>query len=291
MQRGVILAPSSSRCPAALSSTTIARSGAPPEGPRDMNMLRIFGRTAFAAFGIATIPAPPAQAQIRHGSVSGQVSDSLGYAIANVEVTALKVGRIAHTDSLGAFSINGLPTGTNELQFRRLAYEPVVLSMQVPPDDTAQIDVTLGIVAQRLTGVVVQANAMRVEELVQFENRRRHGMGHFITRADIEHKNPIMLSDMVRSIPGAILLPGDNGRPVLRFSRSARNNCPPQFFVDGIQVIAFGIDDMPPNDVEAMELYPGSAGLPPEFNRMQSTVVCGTVVIWSRLPGNRKPAP
>lgn len=256
-----------------------------------MNMLSILRRIAAVTSGIAALHAPPAHAQIRHGSVSGQVMDSLGYAIANVEVTALKVGRIAHTDTLGAFTINGLPTGTNELQFRRLAYEPVILSMQVPPDDTAQVDVTLGVVAQKLTGVVVQANAMRVEEMVQFENRRRHGVGHFITRSDIEHRNPMMLSDMVRSIPGAMLLPGDNGRPVLRFSRAARNNCPPQFFVDGIQVTGFGIDDMPPNDVEAMELYPGSAGLPPEFNRMQSTVVCGTVVIWSRLPGNHKPAP
>jgi hypothetical protein len=256
-----------------------------------MNIVRTLERTAMAAVGLAGLHARPAHAQIRHGAVSGQVMDSSGYAIPNVEVTALKLGRIAHTDSVGAFTIGDLPAGTNQLQFRRLANEPIIRSIQVPPDDTAEADVTLGVVAQRLTGVVVQANALRVEEMIQFENRRRHGAGHFITRADIEQRNPVMLSDMMRTIPGAMLLPGEDGRPVLRFSRSGRANCPPQFFVDGIQVTAFDINDMPPNDVEAMELYAGSAGLPPEFNRMHSNVVCGTVVIWSRLPGNRKRLP
>ena len=42
----------------------------------------------------------------------------------------------------------------------------------------------------------------------------------------------------------AIVL-ADNGRTTVRFSRVARNNCPPQFFVDGVQVSGFSIDDMP----------------------------------------------
>jgi hypothetical protein len=92
-------------------------------------------------------------------------------------------------------------------------------------------------------------------------------------------------------IPGTILSLGDNGRPTLHFSRVARNNCPPQYYVDGMQVTGFNIDDMPPGDVEAVELYAGSAGLPPEFNRMRSTAICGSVIIWTRIPGNAKPKP
>ena len=42
-------------------------------------------------------------------------------------------------------------------------------------------------------------------------------------------------------------------------SRRARSNCPPQFFVDGIQATGFSIDDMPPGDVEGVELYAGAA--------------------------------
>ena len=51
-------------------------------------------------------------------------------------------------------------------------------------------------------------------------------------------------------IPGAILIPGENGRLALRFSRVGRTGCPPQFYIDGIQATGFTIDDMPPGDVE-----------------------------------------
>jgi hypothetical protein len=43
---------------------------------------------------------------------------------------------------------------------------------------------------------------------------------------------------------------------------------------------------MPPVDVEGVELYAGPAGLPPEFNQLYGTTACGTVAIWTRLPGN-----
>ena len=47
-------------------------------------------------------------------------------------------------------------------------------------------------------------------------------------------------------------------------------------------------DEFPPQDVEGIELYAGSATIPPQFApRFQSirTQTCGAVVIWTRLPG------
>ncbi len=60
--------------------------------------------------------------------------------------------------------------------------------------------------------------------------------------------------------------------------------------MDGMRVRELNIDDISPVDVEGIELYAGTAGLPPEFNQFYpgSTSVCGTVVIWTRLPGNGK---
>jgi hypothetical protein len=56
-----------------------------------------------------------------------------------------------------------------------------------------------------------------------------------------------------------------------------------------MQVSGYSIDDMPPGDVEGVELYAGAAGLPPEFNRMRGTTICGTVAIWTRIPGGGDP--
>jgi outer membrane receptor for monomeric catechols len=132
--------------------------------------------------------------------------------------------------------------------------------------------------------MVVQEHPSQLRQLVAFEARRQRGIGHFITRAQIEDRHPLMLSDMLRTIPGAVLINAENGRTSVRFARVARRNCPPQFFVDGIEVTGFSIDDMPPGDVEGVELYAGAAGLPPEYNRMHGTSICGTVIIWTRIP-------
>jgi outer membrane receptor for monomeric catechols len=120
--------------------------------------------------------------------------------------------------------------------------------------------------------------------LAGFEARRREGIGYFVTREQIQKRDPRLLSDMLRMIPGTILTAGETGRMTLRFTRSARN-CPPQFYVDGIQATGFSIDDMAPGDVEGVEIFAGVTGVPPEYNRTRSTSNCGTVLIWTRIPG------
>jgi len=232
-----------------------------------------------------------AAAQIRTGVISGVVKDNLGHPVPNVEVTALKATKPLRTDSAGAFVTERLPAGQIELSFRRIPFEPVVLLMHNLPDDTTDVDVTLTVVAQRLSAVVIQADPQRFRILEAFESRRKQGIGNFITRAQIEDRHPLVLSDMLRRVPGALVITDQTGRVSLRFSRVGRNGCAPLFYVDGIQATGFAIDDMPAGDVEGIELYGGPSGLPPEFNRVSNTGSCGTVLIWTRIPGNSRRKP
>jgi hypothetical protein len=250
------------------------------------------GARCFAwTIGAACLLTTHLAAQSRTGGISGVVKDSAGAPIPDVEVTAVKLAKVVRTDTAGRFLISALPAGSADFSFRRLAYSPVVLSVLVPADDTTDVEVTLGVTALQLTGVVVQEHAAKIRTLEAFETRRKQGIGHFVTRAEIEKRHPLLLSDMMRVIPGAVILMGENGRTALRFARVGRPNCPPQFFVDGIQVMSYSIDDMPPGDVEGVELYAGAAGLPPEFNRMRGTSICGTVAIWTRIPGSDRTEP
>lgn len=241
---------------------------------------------------LVTILALPgaAAAQRRTGAVSGLVKDSAGTPIRDVEVVALRSGRSIRTDTAGHFILAGLPSGTTDLGIRRIAFEPVVVNVDVPESDTTDIEIRLGGVAQTLPTVVVNDHAEHVRLLAEFESRRKNGVGHFITRAQIEKRHPLLLSDMMRSIPGASIVPAENGRAVLRFARS-HNSCPPQYFLDGLRVTSFNIDDVPPGDVEGVELYAGAAGLPPEFNQLYGNTICGTVAIWTRIPGNAPAKP
>lgn len=253
------------------------------------------GGRALARAGAALLSAilalPCAAGAQRHtGAVSGLVKDSAGTRIQGVEVVSLRDRSATRTDSAGRFLLALLPSGSTDLSLRRIAYEPVVISVDVPESDTTDIEITLGDAARSLAAVVVTDRADHIRSLVEFESRRKTGAGHFITRADIEKRHPLRLSDMVRTIPGVAIVPAENGRPVLRFARS-HNACPPQYFLDGLRVTGFNIDDVQPGDVEGVELYPGPAGLPPQFNQLYGTTVCGTVAIWTRIPGNAPAKP
>jgi hypothetical protein len=225
-------------------------------------------------------------AQHHLGGLAGVVKDDYGKPIPGVEVTAIKPAVTTHTDSVGHFLLASLPSGPLDLVFRRLSFEPIAVVTDVSADDTTNVEVTLTVVAQRLTGTITIAHTGENKRvLAAFEARRRQGIGHFVTRAQIEARHPLVLSDMLRMVPGAQLIPGENGRQTLRFTGMARANCPPQFFVDGILAVGFTIDEMPPGDVEGVELYGGAAGVPPEYSRSRGTSNCGSVLIWTRIPG------
>lgn len=244
--------------------------------------------------GAASILLPPAvEAQKGTGTVAGIVKDSSGIVIPSVEVVVVKTGVTVRSDTRGRFMIAGVPVGAVDISFRRISFAPVILNFPITEDDTVEAQVILGATAaQMLPATVVDAPAEHQRRLEAFEAHRRAGAGHFITRADIERRSPHRLTDLLRSVPGTSIGLDGNGMPTLLFAGTPHgNHCTPAYFMDGMRVRALNIDDIPPVDVEGIELYSGSAGLPPEYNQaIGSTAVCGTVVIWTRLPGNKSGA-
>ena len=237
-----------------------------------------------AIVGLVVV-AHPMVAQPRQGAVSGIVKDSGGTALGNVEVMVMRTGRAVRTDSAGHFLLAALPAGHADIGFRRVAFEPVIVSLQIPTDDTTDVEVRLGGITPLLPAVIVNDKVEHNRVLEQFEARRKTGAGYFVTRADIERRRPNSLSEYMRMVPGVRIVTLDNGRSALRFARNARGNCPPQYFVDGIPASNFDIDEVLPGDVEGVELYAGAAGVPPQFNRFFGTTICGTILIWTRIPG------
>jgi hypothetical protein len=233
---------------------------------------------------LSALVASTLAAQRRTGIITGTVKDQSGTLVPNVEVVVPKTGATAHTDSLGRFVLTRLAPGMFDVSLRRLSYSPMMISLQVTEGDTTDVEVTLNAAAETLPTVVVKGKEERKRQLDGFEQRRKLGLGHFITRAQIESRNPLVLSEMVRGTPGAQLMQTNiTGRMTLRFSR--RSDCPPAYFVDGQYLINYNIDDMPVRDVEGVELYAGFAGLPQEFAKQMGILACGAVVIWTRIPG------
>ena len=220
------------------------------------------------------------------GTVVGLVRDDAGKPIPAVETSSGVDGPRIRSDRLGRFVLSGLPAGAVTLYFRRLAYAPDTATIDVPSNDTTNIDVTLTVVAHRLSAVVVQDDPNYRRILHDFESRRKSGFGHFITRGDIDRRQPRLMSDMLRMIPGAVLVPGPAGTSRLRFGRAAgARDCPPQYWMDGLPLDGnFNIDDIAPMDVEGVEIYAGPSVTPAQFSGMNTTAACGTVAIWTRVP-------
>jgi hypothetical protein len=135
--------------------------------------------------------------------------------------------------------------------------------------------------------MTVEEATRRRQLLSDFYDRMSRGFGHFITREQIEKRNPMNLSDMMRMVPGAKLVPlAGTNQSALRFTRAQiGHDCPPQYWVDGVKAFNLNIDDIVPSDVEGIEIYPGASTVPPQFNTRDGTTICGVIIIWTRLPG------
>lgn len=250
-----------------------------------------FGRAAVEIVISVLLLTTAADAQQSVGVVSGRVvlRDSSAIGVANVEVYA-KTPRVwTRTDSTGTFKLAGLAAGRSEIFFRRLGFEPRTERIDLVVGQSLRMDIALTPVPAELAALVVQESEVRAREMLRdFYNRREQGMGHFITRHEIEDRNPSYMSDMMRMVPGVQLnRMAAGGAQIMRFARNSMpgRDCPPQYYVDGVMVRGFNIDDIPPTDVEAVEIYSGVSQIPAQFKNAFGTPMCGVVVIWSRLPG------
>ena len=249
-------------------------------------------RTARAArVGILLALAAPFVAQAQTTTLVGLIRDSTGHGIPGVEVWLRGSDLYTHTNDAGGFRMPNSPVGAVKVTVRRMGFEQTTIDLTLRAGQTDSLVVALSAIAASLPGVLVEDEATsRSKRLLSgFWERRSRGFGHFYTRDDIERRDAHDFADIVRMTAGITVLTV-NGRKVVRFSRSPgiRGDCPPQYWVDGMRVENASPDEFPPGDVEAIELYAGSATIPPQFApRMQNvrSQTCGAVVIWTRLPG------
>jgi len=223
-------------------------------------------------------------AQTTSAALFGTVRDTAGAPVSLARLTLSNV--LAISDSTGRFFLAGLPTGQGKLLVRRLGFEPLDLSLSLFAGRADSLTVVLTLLPQDLPGVTTRADALAAVQLASFYRHRQAGVGHFLDRGEIESKHVQRLSDIMRRIPGMRLSSDRAGRASLRSGRSTGGrDCPPDMWIDGVRAPGLGIDDIPLGDVEAIEIYGGPAGVPPEMNSRLGNPGCGVVVIWTRLPG------
>lgn len=221
------------------------------------------------------------QQQPAEARIEVHASDT-GAPLAGAVVVARGVGMLGTTGADGRLHVRDLPPGAHALEVRLLGYRTERRHLRLEPGRVSSVEVDLSVEPIQLAEVRVEA-AMPLLAKTGFIARQGSGFGTFVTHEEIAQMRPRFLSDVLRRFAGLALTPGVAGtaRAGMRRAESGGRRCPIQYFIDGVMVALFNIDDIRPGDVEGMEIYRGASSVPPAFNRGSST--CGVVVIWTRV--------
>lgn len=233
-----------------------------------------------------------------HGQTSGTVrlhvvDQATRLPIFNATVALHRISSTAaeslSTDSSGHFE-RTLTPGDYEIIIKHLGYAQHTDSVVIQSGLSASLSIALRVVPVPLDSLEARTPARSF--LGGFWQRRDRNMGYYFTREDIEKARPMRTADLFRRVPGAKVLRGPNGLGQLvtfeRYRRIDGSICAAMLFVDGRAYIpsAAGLDDFPPDEVEAIEAYSGSSRVPAEFNAVgkQRGIEprCGVIVIWTR---------
>ncbi|WP_425153593.1 carboxypeptidase regulatory-like domain-containing protein [Candidatus Palauibacter sp.] len=232
-------------------------------------------------------------ASARTGRIIGLVRDiatERPVAVAEIAVTG-RTGVVA-TNRRGAFILSGIPVGEKELTVHHVGYAPLSHTVRVSQGITTEVAVGLVPDPIEMEPLVATATRSRRLEISGFYERKYWGElvggGMFFTNADIERRNPVLISHVIADAPGVRL--GDCGvrrdsckllstRVSVGFGGAS---CRMSVYVDGIRLRGGGtIDDLVrPVEVAGVEVYPGAASLPAEFGGSDSR--CGVVAVWTK---------
>jgi hypothetical protein len=223
-----------------------------------------------------------ASAQSTAGLV-GSVRDSLGGPVSLAQLSLSGVRTLS--DSAGRFTMAGLPSGGATLLVRRLGFTPLDFKLELAAGRTDSVQLVLTMLPRELAEITSEASDRARARLTDFYRHRENGSGYYYDRKEIEQRRVQRISDLLRRLPGVRVGTDRTGRYVVRMSRSVGGrDCPPDFWIDGIRAPSLNVDDLPLVDVEALEIYKGPSGIPPEYLGRLGSPGCGAVVIWTRVP-------
>jgi hypothetical protein len=233
-----------------------------------------FAASDLSAQATGTEPPLPAY---RH-RLLGVYDAQTGEPIEGAEVVDMLSKTSALTTKTGTISLFFLPDGGGIIRIRKLGYQPITMPVEISPNDTTPVTITMVSAATTLPTVVTTDSAPNYvsSRLRDFEARRKQGAGYFITEAELRKNDNGTMTNMVRRIPGVnIVCRGRTCRAM-----SIRGGCAAVVYIDGVQSTDKDLDKISVNDYAGVEFYAGGATAPPQYNMTGSA--CGVLLFWSR---------
>ena len=239
------------------------------------------------------------------------------------QVSALGVSTTANsakasTDARGVYRLCGVPTDHRLMLSTASDGSAFPTPVRIESDSRVRrYDITLDAQGRRITGASaapappaqplapVEVSAERVA-IGDFEERRALGIGHFITRAELDKQENRQTGDVLSKVPGARVARALSGGSAWLVTgrvpvspqmasgdsfdqqKGARPACYADVWIDNARVYTyrrgetlFDVNTVQPNQIEAIEVYVSNATIPARYVRGGSEQ-CGVLIIWTK---------
>ncbi len=240
-----------------------------------------------SATAVAFVPDPNATEAVRRqttvlrgsAALSGVVNGPAGQPLQGAKIDVAGTGLTATSGSTGRFSITGLPAGTFTAEARAIGFEPKRIAVDLNDSTPVSVAFKFDVRVQELSRVTILGKPRRTpNDINDFLNRMRTGMGHYLTANDAILKNALTTTDALRMTPGVQVEPSGTGFGNVILMRGG---CQPVVYIDGIQTYdgSSSLDDMiSPTQILGIETYAGLGEAPVQY---QSNG-CGVVLVWTK---------
>jgi hypothetical protein len=211
------------------------------------------------------------------GVIDGVVTDTSLVPLGDATISFLGSNVRVITGANGRFRVNDLSPGAWVLIVRRIGFEASSVPVQLSSGDTVRPALVLRRAATKLDTVAIKAQRL-TPAMQEFEARRKIGIGHFITQADMERPNVIKVSDALYGVVGVFVTSGG-------LAINTRSGCAYQIYLDGVMMPGKGILDgiAVPREVAGIEVYTGPAQIPVQYKSTSGGGFCGVILMWTRI--------
>jgi len=246
-------------------------------------MLNMICKLAICLVGMRLFASGIAQAQgtILHATVADATT---GIYLLDAEVTIDPAGLRGITDYFGGARFPHLPKGRYTVHARKIGFAPLATDVQLSGRDSLEVTLLMAPVTHELAPVTVDAIAVS-PFLKEFEERRRQGMGQYITDSELRAALGSPLEDILTSkLRGVMVRRGLDGSFIPYSARgvnSLQGACSISVYWNGVRIsgIRSATVDIPASFVGGIEFYnPGTA--PAQYQDSGSD--CGVLLLWPK---------
>lgn len=207
-------------------------------------------------------------------TVTGIIRGTGGRPLRDVQLRVVNAQQNTRTDEHGAYSLSGLPAGTQMLVVRRIGYLIGDIAVELRTGRTVRQDVELRRVVS-LDSMRIIAQRARYAEFE--DNRQNNAFGRFFTADQIAERHVAEVGQLVQTIAGfTVRGSGPEAKVYSNSANGSRSNCAEaNVVIDGSDHAQ--INHVPAREIAAIEAYRESAGAPGQYR-----AECGLIVLWTK---------